>query len=359
MGGVQVAGRLAPSPEKQEISVRLPKKGPVPEAELGRVLVVQLGRLGDVVASRIALHSLGAAGAEVELLAPAGAAELFAATACSPAVHDYPPAGPRRASRIASLISVLRARRFDLVLDLTGSSRSRWICALAGARRRAGWGRRWLYAHGTPDRRRGEASLPHEIGRLVEALGVPPRLDPPPLAAPPMPPALLALAGTQRRPVVLHPGASNPIRLWPGGRFGELAQRLRGRGHGVLLIGGPEEGAATRALAASASPPLPLFEPRGLGELMAALAAARLFIGLDSGPMHLAAALGVPTLALFGPNLPARSAPASGPLHFIEVELPCRPCRQILSECVLPGESCMHRITPEAVYARADALLGC
>ena len=71
-----------------------------------------------------------------------------------------------------------------------------------------------------------------------------------------------------------------------------------------------------------------------------------------------AAALGVPVVALFGPNVPRRAAPANGRLAFAEVELPCRPCNQVLADCVLPEYNCMDRISVEAVLAQVAAVLG-
>jgi ADP-heptose:LPS heptosyltransferase len=333
-------------------------KPPLSGEALGRIVLVQLGRLGDVVASRIALHSIGAAypGASVEVVVPWDSAPLFERGEPVSAIHAYQ-AGALRAT--ASLLMALRRPRADLILDLTGTPRSRWLCIGSGARRRAGWGRRWLYSHGTDDLRRRSASYSAEIGRLLESLGIPARLDPPPLAVPPAPPELSRIlrAFDSCPPVVLHPGASNPIRHWRGRRFARLAERLYEVDAPALLIAGPGEAELAADLAAACRVPLPSFVARDVCGLAAALAAARLFIGLDSGPMHLACALGVPSLALFGPNVPSRAAPLSGRLSVLEVQLPCRPCSQVLAKCVLPEYNCMDRIEVEAVALRATELL--
>jgi ADP-heptose:LPS heptosyltransferase len=329
----------------------------LPSGPQRRVLLLQLGRLGDVIASRLALHSLATAwrDAAVELVVPAACTSLFGPGEPVAAVHAYQGVGFEPS---LALLRSLRRPRADLVVDLTGTPPSRWLCLGSGARRRAGWGRRWLYAYGTDDLRRRDAGYPMEIARLIRALGVEPVLDPPPLRPAPASPGLAdVLAGIPERPVVLHPGASNPIRHWRGNRFARLAERLDAIGVPVLLVVGPQERTLAAGLVAECRVPLRSFVACALADLTAALAAARLVVALDSGPMHLACALGVPTLALFGPNLPLRAAPISGPLSVLEVPLECRPCSQILERCVLPDYNCMDRIEVEAVVQRAQDLL--
>lgn len=332
---------------------RLPLDG------LRRILVVQLGRLGDVVSSRIALHSLAAAfpSAKIEMIVPAGSVELLESEPCAAAVHGYPHRGA--GGDVARFCLFLRQPRADLVVDVTGSTRSRWLSWLCGARRRAGWGRPWLYNHGTPDRRQRAASYPLEIARLIESLGIPAALDLPPLQALGRTPELLDVLqrfGGQR-PVVLHPGASLPIRRWRGNGFARLAEALHAEGLPVLWVAGPAEAELARSLARESRAPAGIYLPRRVRELAAVLAEARLLVGLDSGPMHVAAALGVPVVALFGPNVPRRAAPVRGRLAFAEVDLPCRPCNQVLADCVLPEYNCMDRITVEAVLAKVHAVL--
>lgn len=82
---------------------------------------------------------------------------------------------------------------------------------------------------------------------------------------------------------------------------------------------------------------------------------ADLFIGNDSGPLHLAALLGVPVVGLFGPATPEHTAPYAARGVFVYRKVPCSPCSQTL--CTMPANSCMNRITVEEVYDAASGLL--
>jgi ADP-heptose:LPS heptosyltransferase len=162
-------------------------------------------------------------------------------------------------------------------------------------------------------------------------------------------------ADTQRdaRKVLLHAGSNWDRRRWPLDRFAALAAGLAGRGWRVTLIpaeAGPQQ--ALDGVRILAAPSLP--------ELREELASAALFIGNDSGPLHLAAALGTPCLALFGPNLVERSGPwplpgPASPHRALWEEVPCRPCSQV--RCVQPWDWCMGKLPMERVLTEALALL--
>jgi ADP-heptose:LPS heptosyltransferase len=106
-------------------------------------------------------------------------------------------------------------------------------------------------------------------------------------------------------PVILHPGSGSRDKCWPLPGFVELAARLSRAGHQPVLLRGPAETDGP-----SPDAPFPCLRPPGCLELAAALERARLFVGNDSGPGHLAAALGRPTLSLFGPTDPRQWRPA-------------------------------------------------
>jgi heptosyltransferase-2 len=114
--------------------------------------------------------------------------------------------------------------------------------------------------------------------------------------------------GLQGRPVAVHPGSGSPAKNWPVQRFAEIIRRLRRHGESVVLV----LGEADRVQAdyfAEAMPELPKWQGLTLTELAAALSASRLFLGNDSGITHMAAALGLPVVALFGPSNPDTWAP--------------------------------------------------
>ena len=139
--------------------------------------------------------------------------------------------------------------------------------------------------------------------------------------------------------MALHPGASKTPRAWHAERFGALGRRLAERtGARVVLLGAPGE----RDILDRAMAPIPaarrLVLPLDLSIKIvgAILERSDLFVGSDSGPMHVAAALGVPTIGIFGPGSPRRTAPigAPGRVAIIGKEYPCSPCRQeFFREC--------------------------
>jgi ADP-heptose:LPS heptosyltransferase len=168
--------------------------------------------------------------------------------------------------------------------------------------------------------------------------------------------------------VVLHVSASNPFRRWPRPSFARVAAALAAADPTcrIMITAGPSEADAADAIAAdaarlagaAATAIVRCGEPT-LEELEVIVRRARLFIGGDSGPLHVAATTSVPVVALFGPTLPARSMPWRSPaLPAIALEpgpLPCRPCHQ--RSCV-PGDfRCLTSITPDAVIAAARTLL--
>jgi ADP-heptose:LPS heptosyltransferase len=138
-------------------------------------------------------------------------------------------------------------------------------------------------------------------------------------------------------------------------------------GFDIALIGAPSE-VGTTALAAAAAPRaraaerlLDLSGGLSLGELVALLSRADLVVSNDSGPMHLAAALGVPTLGLFGPETPRRYGPIGARTAALSDPPPCGPCINVhdnkLAACVMGRAECMTRISVDAVLAAALALV--
>jgi ADP-heptose:LPS heptosyltransferase len=169
--------------------------------------------------------------------------------------------------------------------------------------------------------------------------------------------------------IVVHVSAGNPFRRWPLDSFASLAARLiqSDANRRVVVVSGPSERAAAsqaieraRALVAPVDAGAILdcgeFD---LDELRALVDRASLYIGGDSGPLHIASTSAVPIVGLYGPTLPVRSAPwraSEYPSEAAEVDgLPCRPCDQ--RTCV-PGDfRCLTWLTPEQVAAAAERAL--
>jgi len=155
--------------------------------------------------------------------------------------------------------------------------------------------------------------------------------------------------------VVLHPGARWPTKVWPAASWARLADRLiREKGLAVVITGS----AADRELAAQIvaqmrEQALNLAGRTSLAELAGIMQQARLAVTADTGPMHLAAALGTKVVAIFGPTAPGRTGPF-GPGHrVVRLGLACSPCFQ--RHC--PEPRCLTGLSPEAVLAAVEKSL--
>ena len=278
----------------------------------------------------------------------------------------------------------LRARRFDVAIDLHGGPRSAWFTLASGAPVRVGYdvpGRSWMYTRVVhrPRVLRARHSVENQWDLLaaVDASFAEPAdrerdrvtMTVDDLARHAIESRLNRLGVAQdERVILLHVSAGNPFRRWPEDSFAELAARLV-NGHPsrwVLVTGGPSDREAAvrvleraRALAGTRAPRITSAEDLSLAELRAAMDRAALFIGGDSGPLHIAATSDVPVVGLYGPTLAERSAPWRPSVFKTESihvgDLPCRPCEQRV--CV-PGDfRCLTQIPASDVLAAAERLL--
>lgn len=158
---------------------------------------------------------------------------------------------------------------------------------------------------------------------------------------------------------VLAPGAARgPAKQWPAARFAALARRLAARGLRVLLVGSAAEHAAGRAIRAAfgrgePGAPIDLIGHTDLEALIGLLARARVFVGNDTGAAHLAAALGRPGVALFGPTSPTHSAPVGPRLRVVQRVIECAPCFE--ASCPLGHQRCLADLAPERVLEALHA----
>jgi heptosyltransferase-2 len=159
--------------------------------------------------------------------------------------------------------------------------------------------------------------------------------------------------------VVLEPGASyGPAKCWPPERFGDLAASLIAEGIDVVTVGTEATRRLEARVAARAGGGLLRAAGRtdDLSVLIGVLGAAGLVVSNDTGPMHLAAALATPTLALFGATDPVVSGPmGQGVRHLIFEPEPCSPC--LLRDCPIPGHPCMRKIGVARVHRAAREVL--
>ncbi|WP_091445183.1 glycosyltransferase family 9 protein [Geodermatophilus poikilotrophus] len=155
--------------------------------------------------------------------------------------------------------------------------------------------------------------------------------------------------------VVVHPGASVPARAWPAHRCAEAVEALADAGHRVLVTGGPGERALTAAVAGTRG--VDLGGALGLAELAAVLEGAAAVVVGNTGPAHLAAAVGTPVVSLFSPVVPAvRWAPYGVPTVLLgDQDAACRLTRA--RECPVPGHPCLASVTAADVVAAVEKVM--
>jgi ADP-heptose:LPS heptosyltransferase len=289
------------------------------------------------------------------------------------------PRGLRRVLYDAALARRLRRERFDVVIDFHGGPRSAWLTRATGAPRRIGYGlpgRFWAYTDRVPWTRaltpprhsvENQSDLLKPLGIAAPYSGTPAVEMPLDAEAAKRVATRLQQAGLpENAPIaVIHASASSPYRRWPAERFAQLAATLlheRPELYVVFTTGPSERDLQDRLIAMTQAVPgvdahrVVRCDDFDLAELRAVIERAALYIGGDSGPLHVAATTRTPIVAIFGPTLRERSMPwreASMAAAAVDAgPLPCRPCDQ--RHCV-PGDfRCLTHITADHV---ADAAL--
>ncbi|MEW6443342.1 MAG: lipopolysaccharide heptosyltransferase I [bacterium] len=343
-----------------------------------RILLVRLSAVGDVINTLPALAALRQRlpRAHLAWLVEDGAASILEG---HPLLDDLIVFERRRLGRALKRISLwvrapepilklrrqLRRRRFDLLLDFHGNLRSGVLGSLAEAALRIGFGRRdsregnFLFSdfHVSLAERRIHRVEKHLA--LLRPLGIRPGapsycLHVPQAARDFAADYVRARLQEPHRPlVVLHPGTSafGAHKRWPAEHFARLAEGLVERVSAqVLVTHGPGEIELARQVAEQSRHQVLMPETASLQELAALIERASAFVSADTGPMHLAAALKVPVVALFGPKDPVIYGPYGTASRVLLPPLDCSPCGS--RRC--PDAPCMRSIHPERVL---DAVL--
>ena len=353
-----------------------------------RVLLIRLRLIGDVVLSTPVIRALRRTFPDATLtyLVERDAASVVAGNRdLDRIIVVERTRGLRRVLDDAKLAWQLRRERYDVVIDMHGGPRSSWLALATGARQRIGYdipGRQWMYTRTIPRAR--ELRPRHSVLNqwdLLEGIegwpgeGADPARD---AVAMPIDPeadrriaARLRSAGVapEHPLIVLHVSASNPFRRWPEPAFAQVVASLVSQSpdRRVILSSGPSDRLAADRIVVAARALLPDqartqvidFGEFDLAELRALVERSVLFIGGDTGPLHVAATTTTPVVAIYGPTLPARSTPwrnPSIPTESIEITgLPCRPCDQ---RVCAPGDyRCLTAITPADVIVAAERML--
>ncbi|MFZ3218178.1 MAG: glycosyltransferase family 9 protein [Candidatus Acidiferrales bacterium] len=285
-----------------------------------RFLLVRLGSLGDVV------HALPAAsalrdtfpGARIDWVTAPQWQRLLEG---NPDLTEVISLDRKSARGIVATVRRLRAAHYTCAIDFQGLYKSALLAFVSGAPRRIGfqssYAREGLASLLYTDRLnpRGGHKVDHNL-TLAEAAGAH-------HAAPRFP---LTLRPEDEKQVadnlarhklggfyVLNPGGGWRSKCWPPERYGELHRQLAAKyGWRGVVSFGPGEEALAQELIAAAGNPVPVAFPLALGPLMALLRRAQFVVSADTGPLHLASALGAPVVALFGPTDPARNGPFGG-----------------------------------------------
>lgn len=335
-----------------------------------RILIVAPNWIGDAVLSLPVVDGCGQLWQEAELtvLARTRVAELFEARESDVRVLEYERGnGPQRLSNLMALGRSLRRERFDLAILLPNSLGSAVMTRLAGIPQRLGYstdGRGWLLTQRLEDRRkeRGLHQVDYYLG-LIHSLGAYqvdriPRLQ---LKAKciEMGLTLLSDMGIDKRELLIgvHPGAAyGETKRWFPERFGAVLGRLQKSGRRFLLLGGPgEELIAQQISMIMDHPPIDLVGKTTVAEALALVSMCALFLSNDSGLMHVAAALNIPQVALFGSTDPQKTAPLNNSAVVIHPEhVGCTPCFK--RSCPEDLE-CMKAITVDEVATAAEQLL--
>ncbi len=327
-----------------------------------RTLVVMPNWVGDSVMAEPVVRALAAADREVVLFARRPLPALLRLFAGVTDVVERP-ADP------AEAVEAIRAAGCAEAVVLPNSFRSARLVHAAGVARRFGYRgdlRGPLLAPAVR-RPRGRRPQVEDYRELLAAMAVPPPPDWVPRLELPAPVREQGLERLRRahiqtgaRALVgLFPGAEwGPSKRWPMPSFAALATELRRRRPGLqeIIVAGPKEVWLAVRVYEESGKIHPVIGPDlDLAALAGVLAHLDLLVSNDSGPMHLAAALGVPTVALFGPTDPRRTAPA-GPGHAVlNRDLWCSPCFR--RHCPLLHHRCMRGLTVSMVADAAMALL--
>ncbi len=342
-----------------------------------KILVLAIRAIGDMVLVTPAIRALAEAypGSAVSVVTEAFAADVFEA---NPRISEIVAIDRwslrglpwyRKLATDAAWLRRIRRSRYEIAVDLFCGPRSAQMAWISGAPVRVAEGvrgRRAFYTRTVAVEHAGRHLVEQKM-QIVRALAGE--------VATPAPEIFLReeeRRGAEEKLrlatgrdggalVGLFPGAGWVHKQWPAERFAEFADRLAARGCRVAVIGGPRDGEACRRVAEKAgSHPAILSGIGRLRETIALIDRMALFVSNDTGPMHIAAGLGIPTVGLFGPSDATKYRPWGEHTRMVSANLPCSPCPQDEDTCVLHGREkaeCMKTISVDEVYATASDLL--
>jgi lipopolysaccharide heptosyltransferase II len=346
-----------------------------PTRRFSRILVTRLRFIGDIVLTIPVVRSLREAFPEA-FIAYMGEREAVSLLTRDPQLDEVIPFDFSRPSLLeqARIATELRKRKFDLVVDLFSNPRSALLTYLTGAPTRVGLdrkGRGRLYTVRVQDDRRAKSAIAFHQ-QFVTALGLTPSRELPSIVlsegergwardrVEQLVPGRIS-QGSGRPLVGIHPGATWPAKRWFPERFAALAGMVRSKlGGDVIVTGGTKDDETVREVARLAREEPAVAGRLSLRELAGVLGELSVFVTNDAGPMHIAAAVGTPTVGLFGPGQEDIWFPyaAESGHTALRKDVPCHPCH--LDVCDRAGEEhmrCMKLLGVNEVFAAVERAL--
>ena len=314
-------------------------KDAVPLGECARALVVKLRHHGDVLLSTPVLSALKAQGVEVDALVYDDTAPMLEGHPALSQLHvvgrKWRAAGVSRFFLERRLFSALRNRSYGLMVHLSEQPRGAWLARTLGARysvgprmahRGAFWAKSFTHLYPIAPRR-------HQVEVNLDALrriGLQPDHSVRKVHFVPGPEATKRIdALVQGRFIHGHPASRWRFKCWPAEKNAELIDRLAAEGQQVVITAAPDRDESLlidEILAKAKSKPLNFAGQLSIKELGALTGKASVFVGVDSMPMHLAGAMGTPTVALFGPSGEHEWGPTNVAHRVLRTTHSCRPC---------------------------------
>jgi lipopolysaccharide heptosyltransferase I len=328
-----------------------------------RFLVVRLTALGDILHTLPAVAALRAAhkNAKIDWVVERKWAPVLEG---SPAINEVIPFDRRSAWSAFECVERLRENRYTCAIDFQGLYKSSILAALSAAPRRIGFDRMWareagaamFYTERVIPVGRHVAELNYSLAQQAGASR--PQSPEYPLRVPAGGAASVRARlhdlGITGDYVVVGPSGSWRAKCWPAERYGEFCRELERKFEmRVVAIHGPGEKQIAEEVVRAAAPACPTLISTTIEELMGLLAHARCLVAADSGPLHLAAALGAPVVGLYGPTDPARNGPYVSNAAIVHKARP----EEISYKRRAEYSAAMLRITVEDVMAATESLL--
>ncbi len=349
------------------------KKLKVKSKKYRRILIVRLDRIGDVVLSTPVIKALKEAnpGSVISFMSSPHAKDILESNPALDEVILYDKASAEKGI-LGNLKFILRLRKkkFDLAVVLHPTVRSHIVTALAGIPRRIGYDRKWGFLLTTKVPHTKEFGLKHEIDYTLDILryiGIEPRdkslyigvnerserkVD-----------ELFRQSGIGKDDlcVAVNPGASCASKRWGAAKFAEVAGRLAAKyGARIVIVAGESDKSLGDEVAALLEGGCVNLSGRTtVADLASVLRRVRLFVSNDSGPVHIACAVGTPVIAIFGRSdrglSPRRWGPTGGRDVVLYKDAGCDEC---LAHNCKRGFACLEAITVDEVVAAAGRILG-